>query len=134
MPYSFFQLDSSAQSRHDGTCERNLTEMLSMEWERDIEAGTSILHQRAFTEKLLKSFGFWQYSKPTKTPQPPGTRLSAADKPATPDPVMHRRYRSIVGAMDSLNHRTKPDINHAYFELSKFVQSPGQKHMDAAEY
>jgi hypothetical protein len=35
--------------RFDGTCERNLTEMLSMEWERDIEAGTSILHQRAFT-------------------------------------------------------------------------------------
>jgi hypothetical protein len=51
--------------RFDGTCERNLTEMLGMEWERDIEAGTSILHQRVFTEKLLKVFGFWQYSKPT---------------------------------------------------------------------
>jgi hypothetical protein len=58
----------------------------SVERERDIEAGTSILHQRALTEKLLKSFGFWQYSKPTKTPQAPGTRLSAADKPDTPDP------------------------------------------------
>ena len=40
--------------RFDGTCERNLTEMLGMEWERDIEAGSSILHQKAFTEKLLK--------------------------------------------------------------------------------
>jgi hypothetical protein len=77
--------------RFDGTCERNLTEMLGMEWERDIEAGTSILHQRAFTEKLLKTFGFWQYCKPTKTPQAPGTRLSAADKPDTPDPVLHSR-------------------------------------------
>jgi len=46
--------------RFDCTCERNLTEMLGMEWERYIEAGTSILHQRAFTEKLLKAFGFWQ--------------------------------------------------------------------------
>jgi hypothetical protein len=45
--------------RFDGTCERNLTEMLGMEWERYIEAGTSVLHQRAFTEKLLKVFGFW---------------------------------------------------------------------------
>jgi hypothetical protein len=53
-----------------------------VEWERNIEAGTSVLHQRAFTEKLLKAFGFWEYSKPTKTPQTPGTRLSAADKPA----------------------------------------------------
>jgi hypothetical protein len=63
--------------RFDGTCEHNLT----------------------FTEKLLKAFDFWQYSKPTKTPQAPGTRLSAADKPATPDPVLHRRYRAIVGAL-----------------------------------
>ena len=55
--------------RFDGTCERTLTEMLGKEWERDIEAGTSILHQRAFMEKLLKAFGFWQDSKPTKTPR-----------------------------------------------------------------
>jgi hypothetical protein len=49
---------SEMLDRFDGTCEGNLTEMLGMEWERDIEA--SILHQKAFTEKLLKAFGFWQ--------------------------------------------------------------------------
>ena len=68
--------------RFDGTCERTLTEMLGKEWERDIEAGTSILHQRALTEKLLKALGFWQSSssdsKPTKTLQAPITRPSAA--------------------------------------------------------
>jgi hypothetical protein len=120
--------------RFDGTCERNLTEMLGMEWERDIEAGTSILHQKDFTEKLLKAFGFWQNSKPTKTPQAPGKRLSADDKPDTLDPVLHRRYRAIVGALGWLNQGTRPHISHAYSELSKFVQCPGQKHMDAAEY
>ena len=26
------------------------------------------------------------------------------------------------------------DISHAHSELSKFVQRPGQKHMDAADY
>jgi hypothetical protein len=85
--------------------------MLGMEWERDIEAGTSILHQRAFTEELLKAFGFW-HSTPTKTPQAPGTHLSAADKPATPDPVLHRRHRAIVGALGRLNQGTRPDISH----------------------
>ena len=30
--------------RFDGTCERNLTEMLGMEWERDVEAGTCLLY------------------------------------------------------------------------------------------
>jgi hypothetical protein len=92
------------------------------------------LHQRAFTDKLLKALGFWQYSKPTKAPQGPGTRLSAADKPDTPDPVLHRRYRAIVGALGWLNQGTRPDISHAYSELSKFVQCPGQKHMDTTEY
>jgi len=36
-----------AMWRFDDTCDLNLTKMLGMEWERDIEAGTSPLHQRA---------------------------------------------------------------------------------------
>ena len=47
-----------AMWRFDNTCDLNLTKMLSMEWEHDIEAGTSPLHQRAFTEKMLKAFCF----------------------------------------------------------------------------
>jgi hypothetical protein len=39
-----------------------------------------------------------------------------------------------VGALGWLNQGTRPDISQAYSELSKFVQCPGQKHMDAAEY
>lgn len=54
--------------------------------------------------------------------------------PEVADPVLHRRYRAIVGALGWLNQGTRPDISHAYSELSKFVQRPGQKHMDAAEY
>ena len=42
--------------RFDGTCKHNLTEMLGMEKERNIEAGTSILCQRVFTQKLLMAF------------------------------------------------------------------------------
>jgi hypothetical protein len=122
-----------AMWRFDNTCDLNLTKMLSMEWEHDIEAGTSPLHQRAFTEKMLKSFCFWQYNKPTKTPQTLVTRLIDADKLATPDLVLHHRYRAIVGAVGWLNQGTRPDISHAYSELSKFVQCPGQKLMDTAQ-
>ena len=60
----------------------------------------------------------------------PSRRLSSDT--VTPDPVLHRRYRAIVGALGWLNQGTRPDISHAYSELSKFVQCPGQKHMDAA--
>jgi len=90
------------------------------------DVGTSVLHQRAFTEKFLKAFDFWQYSKPTKTPQAPGTNLITADKSATFDPVLHRRYIAIVGALGWLIQGTRPNISHAYSELSKFVQFPGQ--------
>lgn len=36
--------------RFDGTCKRNLTDLLGMEWEREFRAGTSILHPRDFSE------------------------------------------------------------------------------------
>ncbi len=40
-----------------------------------------------------------------------------------------------MGALGWQNQGTRPDISHAYSELSKFEQCPGQqKHMDAAEY
>ena len=86
--------------RFNGTCERNHIKMLGMKWEYYIEADTSILQQRAFTEKLL---WFWRYNKSTKSPQAPDTSLSVADKSDTPDPVLYHRYRAIVGALGWLN-------------------------------
>ena len=47
---------------------------------------------------------------------------------------MSTSTRTIVGALGWLNLGTRPDISPASSELSKFVQCPGQKHMDAAEY
>ncbi len=48
--------------------------------------------------------------------------------------MLHHRYRAIVDALGWLNQGTRPDISHTYSELSKFVQCPGQKYMDDAEY
>ena len=62
-------------------------------------------------------FHWWWKSPPPQTLQAPGTRLSVADEPATPDPVLHRRYRAIVGTLGWLNKGTRPDISHAYSEL-----------------
>jgi hypothetical protein len=47
-------------NRFNSTCDSNLTKMLGMEWDPYIESGTSILHQRAFIEKVLNAFCFWQ--------------------------------------------------------------------------
>ncbi len=56
--------------RFDGTCERNLTEMLGMEWESDIEVDTSILHQNFHGEaaKGVRFLAIQQaYQDPTCT-------------------------------------------------------------------
>ena len=45
--------------RFDGTVEEDVSELLGMEWERDLENASSKLHQAAYTEKMLKSFGYW---------------------------------------------------------------------------
>ena len=44
--------------RFDGTCERNLTEILGMEWERDIEAGTTIFASEGLHGEAAESFLF----------------------------------------------------------------------------
>ena len=122
------------KNRFAATAEVGVEEYLGMEWERDMKNSSSKLHQAAFTEKLLKDYGHWECQRPPLTPMVPKSRLSAEDQPAQPDPVLHRKYRSIVGALGWLNSGTRPDISHAYSELSKYVQRPGEKHMEAAEH
>ena len=54
----------------------------------------------------------------------PKAKLSAEDQPDEVDPAIHRRYRSIVGALGWLSNGTRPDISHAYSELSKYCTIP----------
>jgi len=62
----------------------------------------------------------------------PGTRLTKDQCDLSPDPAFHRRYRGIVGSLGYLVNMTRPDLAWSYSELSKYVQYPGQAHMDAA--
>ena len=120
------------RKRFDGTVEEDVSELLGMEWERDFENASSKLHQAAYTEKMLKSFGYWGYHKPPRTPMLPGTRLGKTSVPL--DVQAHTKYRAIVGALGWLAQATRPDICQSYSELSKHVQRPGQEHMRAAEH
>ena len=122
------------QERFDVTVEKDVSDFLGMEWERDIEGRTSKLHQKAFLEKLLRDYGYWEFRSPPVTPMVPKAKLSAEDQPDEADPVVHRKYRSIVGALGWLSNGTRPDVSYAYSELSKYVQRPGVKHMEAAEH
>jgi hypothetical protein len=50
----------------------------------------------------------------------------------TMKPTLPLRYNE--ADLASTSQGTRPDISHTYSELSKFVQYPGQKHMDADEH
>ena len=97
------------RNRFDGTVEEDVSELLGMEWERDLENASSKLHQAAYTEKMLKSFGYWGYHKPPRTPMLPGTRLGKTSVPL--DVQAHTKYRAIVGALGWLAQATRPLTN-----------------------
>ena len=80
---------------------------------------------------MLRTFEMWDCI-PALTPMKPGTRLTRGQSDLSPAPAFHRRYRAIVGSLGYLVNMTRLDLAWSYSELSKYVQYPGQAHMDAA--
>ena len=68
---------------------------------------------------------------PVLTPMDRNVRLTKRDSPEVVDPLLHRQIRSIVGCLSYLVNMTRPDLAFTYYELSKFVQSPGPVHLAA---
>ncbi len=71
--------------------------------------------------------------KPIHTPMDPNSRLTKSNCPEVVDPILHRRYRCITGCLSYLVNMTRPDLDFAYSQLSKFVQYPGVKHLEETE-
>jgi hypothetical protein len=118
-------------ARFDGTYEGEVDTYLGCEIERDIAAGRTLLSQRHFAEDVLRIFAMWDCI-PALTPMKPGTRLTKDLSDFSPDPAFHRRYHGIVGSLGYLLNTTRPDLAWSCSALSKYVQYPGQAHMDAA--
>jgi hypothetical protein len=64
---------------------------------RNREARSTKIVQPGYTDRVLKTFGMWDYN-PVKTPLDANNRLSKRDCPVVVDPNVHRRYRSTVGS------------------------------------
>jgi hypothetical protein len=88
--------------------------------------------QAGYAERVLRTFGMWDCN-PVLTPMDRNVRLTKRDSPEVVDPLLHRQIRSIVGCLSYLVNMTRPDLAFTYYELSKFVQSPGPVHLAAAE-
>jgi hypothetical protein len=113
------------------TDEGEVTEYLGCELVRDRKARTGQLIQAGYAERVLRVFNMWECN-PVATPLDPNVRLSKLDCPEVVDPLVHRKYRSIVGCLSYLVNMTRPDLAFSFSQLSKFLQCPGDAHLAAA--
>ena len=109
-----------------------MTEYLGCELVRDRTARTGPeLIQAGYAERVLRVFNMWDCN-PVATPMDPNVRLSKLDCPEVVDPLLYRKYRSIVGCLSYLVNMTRPDLACSFSQLSKFLQYPGEAHLTAA--
>ncbi len=108
-----------------------MTEYLECERVRDRKARTEQLIQAGYAERVLRVFNMWDCN-PVATPMEPNVRLSKLDCPEVVDPLLHRKYSSIVGCLSYLVIMTRPDLAFSFSQVSKLLQYPGEAHLAAA--
>ena len=105
--------------------------ILGMRIQRDRAAGTITLDQELYVTKALEKFGLSE-CKPMSTPA-----LSAAEKESDEDgagqPADQAKYMEIVGTLLYATISTRLDISYAMQKLTRQMQAPLKRHMNAAE-
>lgn len=114
--------------------------ILGMKVERDVTNGTLFLHQRLYTEKVLKTFNM-DTCKPVSSPEDANIKLSRDDSPspshddydAHVDEMRRTPYAAVVGSLLYLSICTRPDIAHSVHVLTRFMHNPGRAHWQYAK-
>ncbi len=83
-----------------GADEGEVTQYLGCEVIRDRTARTAKLVQAGYAERVLRTFGMWD-CKSIHTPLDANSRLTKDNCPEVVDPILHRRYRSIAGCLNT---------------------------------
>ncbi|CAI5746911.1 unnamed protein product [Peronospora destructor] len=106
---------------------------LGIEIEQDVNNGHVTMRQTKFIKSILSEF-WMKESKPVKTPQDPGLKLSknmcegGCDHEESMNNVP---YRSAVGGIIYLMVATRPDLAATVGSLSQFASDPCPTHWQA---
>ncbi|KAG3103454.1 Retrovirus-related Pol polyprotein from transposon TNT 1-94 [Phytophthora idaei] len=106
---------------------------LGMEIKNDRDSGKVTVRQTKFLKSILIKFGI-QDSKPVKTPQDPGLKLTnnmCEGGCQHEDTMKNVPYRSAVGGLMYLMVATRPDLAAAVGVLSQFAADPCPTHWQA---
>ncbi|MCO5607756.1 hypothetical protein L7F22_061957 [Adiantum nelumboides] len=90
--------------------------------------GVNALCQKSYIETLPCKFGL-EDCKPIATPMETGLKLSLHD---AGDPADVTLYQTVVGCLIYVCN-TRPNIQFAVSQVSKFMHSPGSKHSQAVK-
>ena len=88
------------------------------------------IHQSSYIEKICKMYDKFKYSV-SSLPIPKGLVLSKKDSPGTIEEINEMSkfpYRNLIGCLNFIAGRTRPDIMYSVNILSQFQSNPGVKH------
>ena len=105
-------------------------QIVGLELDRDMEAGTLKIKQTQYIKKVLEKFGMAD-SHPVSTPLDPNIKLMK-----TPDDKHHDipEYQSAIGLFMYAAIGTQPDISFAVQTLSQFMSNPSPAHWSAIKH
>jgi hypothetical protein len=104
--------------------------------ERDRVNRTIKLHQKSYTESILRDFNFDKCNS-VSTPMDPGTRLGPNSDVLSANDEQRVKvfpYTAIVGKAMYLSTCTRPDIAYTVRELARFMTTYGPAHVTAAKH
>jgi hypothetical protein len=110
--------------------------LLGVEITRDRTKKKWYLSQRQYIVNKLEEYGMAD-CKPVGTPMLPGSKLSSAQSPKTPEEKSDMEnipYISAVGSLMYLATMTRPDIAYTVGVFARFNSNPGMAHWKAVKH
>ena len=110
--------------------------ILGMDFIRDREKGTFMLSQKAYIEKVLRSFGL-ENSKPVTTPLAPQFKLKSLTKAYALEQSAKVEGIPYATAVVSLMYAmigSQPNLAHAVGVVSRFMSKPEMDHWQAVKW
>jgi hypothetical protein len=104
--------------------------ILGISVDRNLEAGTTIIHQKKYINDMVSRFG-QQDAAPIGLPYAGGDEKQPEEVTSC-DPKETSRYRSIVGSLLYAAVATRPDITETVTRLCRAMQSPNTTDMKKA--
>lgn len=108
----------------------SMTWHLGVHYVRDRENRTTFLSQKQYVETVLERFGYLNLN-PVKTPAESDLKMCKAPDNELLTDADAGTFREQLSCLQYLAQMTRPDLSYIVSQLSRYMQSPGEKHADA---